>query len=402
MPIPSSPPDARRVRVLVTGGDFPGALAAVRSLRRMGFAPWAVASRPSSYVSYSRAPAKVVLAPNVSRSAPDFVDVVARACSDVDTAIVIPGTEPDLVALVEWGHLLPESVVGVPAGETLRRVTDKLALAECAVSVGFSTPPTKMISRATLDAAWEFPYVVKPLRSVVRHGEQLTSISASAVATPSAARRFLDSLGTRDAVAQSLIRGRLHSLAGVMWNGRLLSPVQQVALSVFPRPCGGSAVARTVTVDPSILERVERLLRELNWQGIVQLQWLDDGDKLYVIDVNPRIYGSLALANASGSPLAVIWTRLLLGLEIEETVSKADVVYRNFETSLRSGGRVAVWPLKGRNGTTNSVFSFRDPVPVLATVRRGVRKVRRDVRTMRRRTEDTTVVDPSPRTESAD
>jgi hypothetical protein len=187
-----------------------------------------------------------------------------------------------------------------------------------------------------------------------------------------------------------------------MWNGRLLSPVQQVALSVFPRPCGGSAVAHTVRVDPSIRQGAERLLRKLNWEGIAQLQWLDDGNELYVIDVNPRIYGSLALANAAGSPLAVIWTRLLLGLEIEETDSKADVVYRNLETSLRSGGRVAVWPLKGRNGTTNSVFSLGDPAPVLATVLRGARKIRRDARAMMRRTDDASVVDPSPRTESAD
>jgi predicted ATP-grasp superfamily ATP-dependent carboligase len=386
----------------VTGGDFPGALAAVRSLRHAGFAPWAIASRPSSYVSYSRAPAKVVLAPNVSRSAPEFVDVVARACSDVDRAVVIPGTEADLVALVEWRHLLPESVIGIPSAETLQRVTDKSVLAECAVSTGFSTPPTKMVNRTTLEAGWSFPCVVKPLRSVVRHGEQLSAFSAAAVATPSAALRFLDSLGTRDAVAQSLIRGRLHSLAGVMWKGRLLSPVQQVALSVFPRPCGGSAVARTVRVDPSIHQRAEQLLRKLNWEGIVQLQWLDDGHELYVIDVNPRIFGSLALANAAGAPLAVIWTRLLLGLEVEETASKADVVYRNFETSLRAGGRVAFWPLKGRNGTTNSVFSLSDPVPVLATVQRGARKVRRDVRAMVRRTDDANVVDPSPRTESAD
>jgi predicted ATP-grasp superfamily ATP-dependent carboligase len=343
----------------------------------------------------------VVLAPNVSRSAPEFVDIVAHACSDVDTAVVIPGTEADLVALVEWRHLLPESVIGIPSAETLQRVTDKSELAECAVSAGFSTPPTKLINRATLEA-WSFPYVVKPLRSVVRQGEKLSAISAAAVATPSAALRFLDSLGTRDAVAQSLIRGRLHSLAGVMWNGRLLAPVQQVALSVFPRPCGGSAVARTVLVDPSIHQRTEQLLRKLNWEGIVQLQWLDDGSELYVIDVNPRIFGSLALANAAGAPLAVIWTRLLLGLEIEETASKADVVYRNFETSLRSGGRVAVWPLKGRNGTTNSIFALSDPAPVLATLLRGARKVRRDVRAIVRRTDDASVVDPSPRTESAD
>src|SRR5581483_7192509 len=99
-------------------------------------------------------------------------------------------------------------------------------------------------------------------------------------------------------VVQPLLDGDLYALAGVMWGGELLVPVQQVALSLFPWPCGGSALARTTEVAQPLLEQITALLRETGWEGVVQVQWIGrDDEPPALIDVNPRIYGSLALAN---------------------------------------------------------------------------------------------------------
>jgi predicted ATP-grasp superfamily ATP-dependent carboligase len=378
MSVQDLPSHDQPARVVVTGGQFPGALAAIRSLHGAGFAPWAVATASGSYVSFSRAAANVSLAPSVTDSAPAFVKAVAELCT-AERTVVIPGTEPELVALVEWGHLLPQTVLGLPSGDTLRRVTNKLALAESATAAGFSTPPTTIVRPGELEDM-VFPYVAKPICTVIREGESLVSLSAVAVDSPAALRKFSRQLGEREAVVQPVLRGRLYALAGVMWDGRLMAPVQQVALSVFPQPCGGSAVARTVPVDRTIRERAERLLVDIGCQGIVQLQWLDDGDQRYVIDLNPRIYGSLALANAAGSELAVIWTRLLLGQEAELPAGGRDVLYRNLETFVRAGGRAALFPPKTADGTVNSVFARNDPLPVLASLVRGTKKARRDLR----------------------
>ena len=92
------------------------------------------------------------------------------------------------------------------------------------------------------DAA--FPYVAKLLHTVIREGDTLASLSAVAIDSPQQLIKFKRLLGATDAVVQPLLRGRLNALAGVMWQGRLLAPMQQVALSVYPKPCGGSAVAQ--------------------------------------------------------------------------------------------------------------------------------------------------------------
>jgi predicted ATP-grasp superfamily ATP-dependent carboligase len=321
----------------------------------------------------------VVVAPPVAHSAQGFVEAVAELCT-AERNVLIPGTEVDLVALVEGQHLLPPSVLGLPCPDTLHRVTDKLALTASATSAGFSAPPTSVVRAGAFETDTAFPYIVKPLHTVIRKGDTLASLSAVAIESPRQLVKFKRQLGATEAVVQPLLGGRLNALAGVMWQGRLLAPMQQVALSVFPKPCGGSAVARTVPVDPTVCERAERLMNELGCEGIVQLQWLEDDEKQYVIDLNPRVYGSLALANAAGSELAVVWTKLLLGQELDAAPAPRDVLYRNLETFLRAGGRHALFPARAADGTANSVFALDDPLPVLGSVARVAKKMRRDLR----------------------
>jgi predicted ATP-grasp superfamily ATP-dependent carboligase len=365
---------AKNVRVIVTGGQHPAALAALRSLWRAGFTPTAVTTKRASYAAYSRASDQVVRVPAVAESASRFVRAVAELCTSGRT-VVIPGTEPELVALAAHQHLLPEHVLGLPSLTTVERVTDKTHLNEAAAAAGFAVPATTIVTEANaIDSAISFPTIAKPVQSSLRHDDSLTSVPAISVADAHELEYFVRQLRGRPAIVQPHIQGQLHSLAGVMWKDRLHSPMQQVALSIFPRPCGGSAVARTERVDESILARAERMLRELQWEGIVQLQWIDDGNSEYVIDLNPRIYGSLALANAAGANLAVTWTRLLIGDSTEDLMEPRDVLYRNLETFARAGGRAAFRPPRTLHGSVNSVFSVDDPLPVVASAVRGARK----------------------------
>jgi hypothetical protein len=47
---------------------------------------------------------------------------------------------------------------------------------------------------------------------------------------------------------------------------------------------------------------------------------------------------------------------------------------------VRAGGRAALFPPKTADGTVNSVFARNDPLPVLASLVRGTKKARRDLR----------------------
>jgi predicted ATP-grasp superfamily ATP-dependent carboligase len=125
---------------------------------------------------------------------------------------------------------------------------------------------------------------------------------------------------------------------------------------------------------------MEHVLNAMNWEGIVQLQWIRNAEGDFVIDVNPRIYGSIELANAVGCDLAAIWAKLLLGIPSPEPQARREVVYRNLETSRRTRNRVDLSSIPRAAVSANSVFAASDPLPVLASIIRGLRKVLRDVR----------------------
>jgi predicted ATP-grasp superfamily ATP-dependent carboligase len=125
---------------------------------------------------------------------------------------------------------------------------------------------------------------------------------------------------------------------------------------------------------------MEHVLAAMNWEGIVQLQWIRNAEGDFVIDVNPRIYGSIELANAVGCDLAAIWAKLLLGIPSPEPQTRREVVYRNLETSRRTRHRVDLSSIPRATVSANSVLAASDPLPVLASVIRGLRKVSRNVR----------------------
>lgn len=372
---------SRLPRVIVTGGQFPAALAALRSLARHGFEPVAVATTRGSYARFSRSVAELHRVPDVTASASRFVEGVAAICAGHEPVVLIPGTEPELVALVTWNHLLPPSVLGLPSAETLSRATDKILLDELARAAGMQGPPSTLVGVEGPDVtSLHFPGVIKPVRTVTQNGDTLVSVSATPIAGPAELESFLARVGGCDSLYQPLLAGDLYSLAGVMWHGRLHAPVQQVALSIFPEPCGGSAVARSVPVDEPRVRQMEQVVGAMNWEGIVQLQWIRNADGDFVIDVNPRIYGSLELANAVGCDLAAIWAKLLLGIPAPEPRTRREVLYRNLETSRRTRKRIDPGAIPRGLVAANSVFAASDPLPVLASAIRALRKVSRDVR----------------------
>jgi predicted ATP-grasp superfamily ATP-dependent carboligase len=374
---PSHPTACAEARVIVTGGQFPAALAALRSLRRAGFEPVAVTTMRATYAQFTRSVARVVRAPDVAVSASRFVEVIADECRNGPT-VVIPGTEPELVALVEWNHLLPQTVLGLPELAALTRVSDKIQLYEAAPAAGFQVPDMRVVDDATNGGdVLVFPVVAKPVCSAVRRGDTLVSASAQLVEDAEGLRRFVGELPDHRAIVQPLLRGDLCALAGVMWNGSLHAATQQVALAVYPEPCGGSAVARTVPVERAVVARLEQLLRDARWEGIVQLQWIRNGDGDHVIDLNPRIYGSLALANAAGAELVAFWATLLLGGALPPEIPYRSVLYRNLETFARANGAPKPHDRPARR--VSSVYSRTDPLPLLGSAARGLRKVRREL-----------------------
>jgi predicted ATP-grasp superfamily ATP-dependent carboligase len=359
------------VRLLVPDDDFTAVLAAVRALRRGGYEPWLAMSVPSAYAARSRATAGTVPVPDAGPDPDGFVAALAQAAERLRVAAVLPGTETSLTALAGRERDFPDGVVlGVPPREVVDRAVDKGLLAELAAAAGLMVPPTHVVDRADT-AGVSYPAVVKPVTSSVRVDGKLRLGWVKRIDSPAELRAALEWMPGDSLVVQPFLEGALSAACGVFWDGRLLCVEHQVARRIWPPDCGVSSYAETVPRDLELEERIAKLLGAIGWSGIFELQFIRRPEGDYVIDLNTRFYGSLALAVRSGLNLPAIWVDLLLGRSPRIGEYRAGVRYRSEQRDVRaivhgfrSGRRgEALRACLPRPRTTHAIFSARDPFP---------------------------------------
>lgn len=365
-------------RVLVVADEYYASLAAVRALRAGGYEPWVAAATAGCLAASSRAVAGHVSVPRPSAGEEDFVAAVADAVARWGIDVVLPGTEPSLLALA--GRPLGRSViVGAPPRHVVVRATAKETLAE----TGLRTPGGTRFSAPTAAApAVDLPAVVKPARSTVEgDGATVDLPPAVRVEDERELERVVAALPPGEYLAQPYVAGGLGAIAGVAWHGELVCVGQQAAERIQPPLAGASAYARSVPVDPVLFAAAERFVAAVGWSGLWEIQFLGGPDPV-AIDFNPRFYGSLALAVASGLNLPSIWVDLLLGREPRVSTYRPG---RGYRAEARDA-KLLFQALRGRRlaeaaaiavprrRTTHAVFSWRDPAPALHLIRRAVRR----------------------------
>jgi predicted ATP-grasp superfamily ATP-dependent carboligase len=161
-------------------------------------------------------------------------------------------------------------------------------------------------------------------------------------ATPAEVRAAVADMQAAGAtpLLQERIDGTLTAVSALIGRrGDLLAASQQETERLSLRRT--SVRARTVPVDPDHLERVRRLLAELGWWGLANLQFLVPADgQPRLIDFNGRFYGSLALAIRAGADFPALWVRDALGEPVGgPLLARPGVRFHALEEDLRRARR---------------------------------------------------------------
>jgi carbamoylphosphate synthase large subunit len=361
-------------RLLLTGDESTGTLAALRALRAAGYRTWLAVSRNDTYAGRSRAAAGVLHVPDAKDEPEAHAQRVAREAKRLEIAAVLPGTEGSLRALTGREAHFGAIVVGTTDREALDRATDKGALERFATAAGLETPVTREVVDGAVPDDVTLPAVVKPVASVLDGGGRFETREVTRVTTDAELREAL-ARGERWLV-QPYVSGLLGAVCGVAWRGELVCASHQVSPRIWPVGRGISSYAVTVPRNADLEERVARLIEIVGWSGIFGVQFIHSAGRAYVIDLNPRIYGSTALAFAAGHNLPSIWADLLLGRDPHVGPYRVGVRYRVEEDDLRAIVAMRDWRgLVPRRNTVHGVFSVRDPAPTLVTLRKIVRGI---------------------------
>jgi predicted ATP-grasp superfamily ATP-dependent carboligase len=358
-----------------------GALAGLRALHGAGYEVWLAITGRDAYGLRSRARKGVVVVPHPAAESDQYVAALAQAADRLQIAAVLPGTELGLLALSGSTDAFPPGVqVGTADRHTVRRATDKLELGHLAAEVGLSTPPTLRTTRAAVESG-----LLVALPAIVKAPRSRTPTASGGFATTFARRvttgaELLEAVQavTGDVVlVQPALEGELTAISGVAWRGEVVTVAHQAARRIYPKGCGITAFAETVAPDLALEEGVRRAIGAIGWSGIFQTQFISSGGTSYLIDLNPRMYGSLGLAIAAGRNLPAIWADLLLGRRPQVGRYGIGVHFRSEErdlAALAAAAAAADWRtvldvLRPRRGTAHALASLRDPMPLLMSGR---------------------------------
>jgi carbamoyl-phosphate synthase large subunit len=309
-PRPRQPGDAALpLRVLVTGAGGPAAIAAMKSLSAdpsveliaADMDPWAAGL-------YLVPPSARTLVP--AGAAPDFTDAVLARCRALGVHVVLPTVDAELRPLARARALFEAEGIGLllAPGPALDVILDKLALAaRCAGVV--AVPRTELFGPLVDPAAWTYPVIVKPRTGSGSRDVQTVGSAAG-----------LDALERSSAlIVQEFLPGEEYSI-DVLADaaGRVIASVPRLRARV---DSGVSVGGRTVKDEElSSFGRAVAEATGITYVANVQCK-RDAAGRPALLEVNPRMPGTLGLTIASGVDMPRLALAALRGLPLPATMS---------------------------------------------------------------------------------
>ncbi len=104
-------------------------------------------------------------------------------------------------------------------------------------------------------------------------------------------------------MVQEYIPGGGVGMSMLMRGGRAVLAFQHRRLREYPPEGGVSVYCEAMTVDPKVFEQSERLLQEMQWDGVAMVEYRGDPEtgRYALMEVNGRFWGSLPTAVAAGA-----------------------------------------------------------------------------------------------------
>ncbi len=365
---------------LITDVNIRSAVAGLRALGRAGLETVALAPSRGGAGRLSRFATIRATGPDAVEDPAGFVASIARLASEHGPLVVYPGSEAAIDPLyAHAGSLGPSVTLPYSGWEALETLRDKRRLSGLAAEAGLSTPETFAEGTAAevRVAGVRFPAAVKPVRPGGATGSALVVESASDL------DRLLDGLPEDEPLlVQERSSGGLLALALVVGrDGSPVARIQQEATRTWPPDAGSSSLAVSVAPDEELVARAASMLASAGYWGFAQLQFVKDGTVPKLIDVNPRFYGSLPLALASGVNLPAAWHSVVLDRPTGPPGAyREGVTYRWFEADLVAVLRGSPRRLLRRapRPIVGAWWAGEDPLPALALSVEAVRqRVRR-------------------------
>ena len=315
-------------RAIVTFARGWHALAVTRSLGRRGIEVFCGEEARFAPCFFSRYCTGSFQYPSVSEDPQGFVDFMVEKVKELKP----PGDEPYVLLPVHKETWLfakhrerfePHISVPLTSYENMSRTHDKGRLAVLAQQMGITIPETRQFT--DIDELYRaIPQIELPVFLKVREGA--SGVGLKKCSTPeeltATFKEFVEGYHLEPdqyPLVQQFVDGDDYCVTALFDHGRRVALMTYRNVRAFPRDTGAGALRETVRM-PEAEAAAERLLGELDWHGMAQLDFRIGRDGTpYLIEVNPRFFGGLSQAIAANVDYPHLLFRIATGETIEET-----------------------------------------------------------------------------------
>lgn len=367
--------------VIVTNAKSRIAYNVVRSLGRKGVAVYAADFIPFSMSFASRFVKGHFVYPSPFREPDAFLQCIVDQIRRVEAEVLIPVFEETFLIAKHKERVSQDVALVIPDYSQILIAHNKDVWEGIARRLDIPVPrtcaPEDIRQGKTTADSLRYPVLIKPKQGGGAWGIKEVS-SAKELETRLAEPAWEGKAWNRFFV-QEKIAGETHCVAMLFNSGQVRAKVAYRQLRDYPST-GGQATLRVSIRSDRAEHLFQRLLEDLKWHGPCQADFVidrNDGTP-YLIDINPRLWGSLTQAIASGVDFPYLIYRIAKDGDVAPVTSfKTGVVTRWMGGDLvalpsrlrRSHQKLRVlsdFMFPATPSTLYDDFTLTDPLPFVA------------------------------------
>lgn len=364
-----------RGRVLVLDCEKRKAVAVVRGLRAAKWYVVCASDRIFAPARFSSASKRFIKLPSPSSSS--FLQELVRILRHLSIDALFPLEDETILLLSRMRGRLPDSIIlPIPSTEQLETAQDKYHTYIVAKSLGVPYPDSMLVRDEEMIKEVShrigFPLVLKPRRgSGARGVVMVRDIKEMRM-------RYRDLRAAYgELIAQKFIpHGGAYGFCALCRDGQILTSFTFRRIREFPVR-GGPSTCRVAERIPEIEHFGKLLLSYMRWQSLAMVEFRRDANSgiVYLMEINPRVWGSISLAIAAGVNFPAMALDAAMGLSVDFQQWQEGTIRRwfwgeilhflgkhHYLTAVKEAVRMLF------NSENCDVLTWRDPIPIFATI----------------------------------
>jgi predicted ATP-grasp superfamily ATP-dependent carboligase len=316
--------EAPLVEVLLLDAQYRQALACMRSYGRADLRVGALACESEAYWApaiRSRWCAEHGILPDFADDESAYQVGLLNVVQEWAPSLVVPAHDGSIQAVRSIRDKIEQfAPLGLASEEALDVAISKARTLALAADLGIRVPRTVAVTQdddvAAALSEVGLPAVVKPVESwVVRDGVG-TRLSTQAVSDLDDARRIVAEVFAAggEVIVQEWLPGRREAVSLFYAERRFHARLAQASLRDWPVLGGVSVLCETIPLAADIVNDAEALVAELDLEGCSMVEFRRDRrGRPALMEVNPRMGGSVGLAIAAGVDFPLLLLKWKLG-----------------------------------------------------------------------------------------